>query len=160
MEGVMRIRSGVLPRAGPTRNPRPEPGLWQQDPSFRLQGPPGGSGLHLLARPGTRSREGPWHSRGPFAPKPPNWGLSFISHSSDVTRAREGQKGSWGEGGGQREQRMLKMGKGVPQGEKEGELKAKKEKGRKGTGQRAGGGGGGGKKGERRCGEQGRKRSL
>lgn len=132
----MRIRSGVLPREGPTRNPRPEPGLWQQDPSSRLQGRPGGSGLHLLARPGTRSREGPWHSRGPLAPKPPTWG-----HSSDVTRAREGQKGSWAEGGGQREAENAEDGKGGPQGEEEGEMKAKKEKGRKGRGQTGGWGG-------------------
>lgn len=148
----MRIRSGVLPREGPTRNPRPEPGLWQQDPPSRLQGRPGGSGLHLLARPGTRSREGPWHSRGPLAPKPPTWG-----HSSDVTRAREGQKGSWAEGGGQQEAENAEDGKGGATGRRgrgDESKEGKREEGKRPNG------GVGGKKGERRCGEQGRKRSL
>ena len=94
--------------------------------------------------------EGPWrlsHQTGAFP-------SSAIPQMSPRPGRDKRAVGGRGEGSGK--QRMLKMGKGVPQGEKEGEMEAKKEKGRKGGGQT----GQGGKKGEGRCGEQGEEELL
>lgn len=63
-------------------------------------------------------------SEGPLCLKAPNGGLSIMSFLS-CHQCQGGTKGTWREGGEEKERR-------VEEGEKEGEMEAKKEKRRGG----------------------------